>query len=103
MKKQCQNVRSTKQKVIVEEMDKDVKLTHTSAKHNILVKVLNAHNTVYSNQTGRLPVQSNKGNQLLMVYYDVDANYIDAEPMRKCNHADSLMIKAYRLLWAQTT
>ena len=33
MKKQCQNIRSTKQKVIVEEMDKDVELTHTSAKH----------------------------------------------------------------------
>jgi hypothetical protein len=35
-----------------------------------------------------------------MVYYDVDANYIDAEPMR--NHADSSMIQAYRLLWVQT-
>jgi hypothetical protein len=97
MKKQRQNVRSTKQKVIVEEMNKDVELTHTSAKHNILVKVFNAHNTVYSNQTGRLPVQSNKGNQLLMVYYHIDANYLDAEPMR--NHADSSMIQAYRLMW----
>ncbi len=82
-------------------MDKDVELTHTSVKHNILVRVFNAHNTVYTNQTGWLPVQSNNGNQLLMVYYDVDANYIDAEPMR--NHADSSMIQAYRLLWAQTT
>ncbi len=84
----------------MEEMDKDVELTHTSAKHKIPFKVFNAHNTVYSDQTRRLPVQSNKGNQLLMVYYNVDANYIDAESMR--NHADSLMIQAYRLLWVQT-
>jgi hypothetical protein len=101
MEKQRQNVGSTKQKVIVEEMDIDVELTPTSAKHNILVKVFNAHNTVYSDQTGRLPVQSNIDNKLLMVYYNVDANYINAEPMR--NHSDSLMIQAYRLLWARTT
>ncbi len=46
-------------------------------------------------------MQSNKGNQLLMVYYNVHANYIKAEPMRI--HADSSMIQANRLLWAQTT
>ena len=63
--------------------------------------MINAHNTVYSDQTGRLPVQSNKGNQLLMVYYDVDANYIDAEPMR--NHTDLAMIRAYQSLWGRTT
>jgi hypothetical protein len=32
-----------------------------------------------------------------MVYYDVDANYIDAEPIR--NHADNQMIVAYQKLW----
>ncbi len=35
-----------------------------------------------------------------MVYYDVHANYIDAEPLR--NHADNHMIPAYQKLWAQT-
>ncbi len=66
MKKQCQNVRSTKQKLAVEDKA-DVELTQTIAKQNILVKVVNAHETVYSNQTGWLPVQSNKGNWLLTV------------------------------------
>jgi hypothetical protein len=52
-----------------------------------------------SDRTG-LPVQSSRGNTSLMVYYDVDANYIDAEPLR--NHADNHMIPAYQKLWART-
>jgi hypothetical protein len=64
------------------------------------VKVINASETVYTDQTERLPIQSNRGNTSLMIYYDVDANYIDAEPLR--NHADSQMISAYRNLWERT-
>jgi hypothetical protein len=85
-KKQFQNVRSTKQKLILDEPTEDVELTQAIAKQNIFIKVVNAQETVYSNQTGRLPVQSSQGNTLLMVYFDVDANYIDAKPIR--NHKD---------------
>jgi hypothetical protein len=101
MKKQRQNVRSTKEKQIVKETGEDEVLTRAVAKHNILVKVLNAHNTVYSNQTGRLPVQSNRGNCFLVVFYDVNSNYVDAVPMK--NHQDNSMIQAYQNLWAWTT
>jgi hypothetical protein len=73
MKKQSQNVRSTKQKIAVADKA-DVELTRTIAKQNILVKVIKAHEMVYSDQTGWLPVQSNKGNRLLMLYYDVNAS-----------------------------
>jgi hypothetical protein len=83
------------------EAEADVELTWTIAKQNILVKVINAHETVYSDQTGWLPVQSNRGNWLLRVYYDVDANYIDAEPMK--DHKDNSMIRIYQELWARTT
>ncbi len=100
MKKQRQNVRSTKQKQIVKETSEDKVLTKAVAKHNILVKVLIAHNTVYSDQTGCLPVQSNRGNCFLMVFYDVDSNYINVEPMK--NHQDNSMIQAYQNLWAWT-
>ncbi len=99
MKKQRQNVRSTKQKSIIEDTSKDEELNQAVTKHNILVKVVNAHKTVYFNQMGRLPVQSNRGNQFLMVFYDVDSNYIDSEPM---DHWDNSMVQAYQNLWAQT-
>jgi hypothetical protein len=55
---------------------------------------------VYSNQTGWLPVQFSQQNTLLMVYFNVDANYINAEPIR--NHKDNQMIQAYRNLWTRT-
>jgi hypothetical protein len=97
MKKQRQNVRSTKQKVIVDDDPDGVELTRAITKQNILVKVINANETVFTNQTGRFPVQSNRGNTSLMVYYDIDANYIDAEPIR--SHADPQMIVAYQKLW----
>jgi hypothetical protein len=100
LKKQRQNVRSTKKKISEDVPLEDCELTRTITKHNILVKVINANETVYTDQTGRLPIQSSKGNTSLMIYYDVDANYIDAEPLR--NHADNQMISAYRNLWERT-
>jgi len=100
MKKQRQNVRSTKQKVIADAVSDAVELTQTITKQNVLVKVINASETVFTDQTGRFPVQSNRGNTSLMVYYDIDANYIDAEPIR--SHADLQMINAYKKLWERT-
>jgi hypothetical protein len=97
MKKQRQNVRSTKQKVIADEVSDAVELTQTITKQNVLVKVINASETVFTDQMGRFPVQSNRGNTSVMVYYDIDANYIDAEPIR--SHADPQMIAAYQKLW----
>jgi hypothetical protein len=52
MKKQCQNVRSTKQKLMLDEPTEDVELTQAISKQNILIKVVNAQETVYSDQTG---------------------------------------------------
>ncbi len=52
MKKQRQNVRSTKQKLILDEPTEDIELTRAIAKKNIFVKVVIVQETVYSNQTG---------------------------------------------------
>ena len=95
MKKQRQNVRSTKQ--AIKQPTENEELTRTLAKQNIMIKVVNTESTVYSNQTGRFPVQSSKGNTSLMVMYDVDANAIDAKPLR--SHHDNQMIPAYQKLW----
>ena len=96
MKKQRQNVRSTKQVVPTQ----DEELTRATTKQNIIVKVINAEETIYTDQTGKFPVQSSRGHTSLMVYYDVDANCIDVEPLR--NHSDKQMISAYQALWERT-
>jgi hypothetical protein len=52
-------------------------------------------------QVRQYSVQLNKGNTLLMVYYDIIANYIDAKPISR-SHVDQQMIVAYQKLWEQT-
>ncbi|MFM7115777.1 MAG: hypothetical protein ACKO0N_04010, partial [Planctomycetota bacterium] len=61
MKKQRQNVRSTKQKVTVGSTTlEDDELTRALAKQSIMVKVVNVDATIYTDQTGRFPIQSNR-------------------------------------------
>jgi hypothetical protein len=37
---------------------------------------------LYTDQTGRLPVVSNKGNKYIMILYDYDSNAILAQPIK---------------------
>ena len=63
MKKQRQNVRSTKKKINKDVITDDSELTRVITK--ILVKVINADDIVYTDQTGRLPCQSSRENTSL--------------------------------------
>jgi hypothetical protein len=76
-------------------------LQQTLTRHNLLVKVVHVKQTVFSGQTGCFPVQSSQGNCLVMLFYDVGSNYIDAKPM-KDNKVNSL-IAAYKALWTRVT
>ncbi len=67
----------------------------------VFVKIINAEGTLYTDQTGRFPPQSRRGNKLVMVLYDTDGNYIDVESMR--DHRPNSMIKAYQNLWNRVT
>jgi hypothetical protein len=100
MKKQRQNVRLTKVQVFGQD-EEHIKLDRLLKKHNIMVKVIHAHTTMYTDQTGCFPVQSSHGNKLIMVLYKIDGNYIDAEPMK--DNKDNSLIKAYNTLWARMT
>ena len=63
MKKQRQHVRSKKVQVL-ENDNKDAKLDRTIKKHDVMVKVIHARTTMYTNQTGWFPVQSSQGTQI---------------------------------------
>ncbi len=66
MKKQRQNVRSTKVQVL-ENDNEDVELDRTIKKHDVMVKVIHARTTMYTNQTSRFPVQSSRRNKLIRI------------------------------------
>eukprot|EP00957_Ditylum_brightwellii_P030430 2304799-Ditylum_brightwellii.AAC.1 len=48
---------------------------------------------IYTDQTGRLPVMSSKGNKYVMELYSYDANEIMAEPIK--NSIDEELTRAY--------
>jgi hypothetical protein len=39
---------------------------------------------IYTDQTGRFPVVSSKGNKYIMISYDYDSNAILAQPIKDC-------------------
>jgi hypothetical protein len=67
----------------------------------IYIKIHNTTNMMHSNQTGRFPASSSRGNKNIMVLVEVSGNYIDAEPMK--NKSAGEMIKAYLALWTRLT
>lgn len=76
MKQQRQNVQSRKMRINNgNNDDNDIELDRTLNKHIIMVKVIHAHTTMYTDQTGCFPVQSSHGNKLLIVLFKVDGNY----------------------------
>ena len=80
-------------------MQPDSPVMHSSKM--VLAKVENVHQTVYSDEMGHLPVQSNKENKFPMVYYDLDGNFIDAKPL--CDHHNNSLIQGYQNIWQCTT
>ena len=88
-----QNVRSTKPKPMEEpKIDK----LRGKKRKDIFVKVYNMKEKIYSDQTGKFPKTSLRGNKYIMVMVEVDSNVILVEPM-KSKHDDE-MTRAYKHL-----
>jgi hypothetical protein len=96
MKRQRQGVRSTK---VREETEPN--LPAIPKAKDIYIKIYNVSETMHTDQTGRFPATSSRGNQYVMVLVEVDGNFIDAEPMK--NRSEGAMIKAYQALWTRLT
>ena len=60
----------------------------------MFTKVIDLKETMYSDQTGKFPYLSSKGNRYIMVAYHTDANYIFQEPMK--NRTEMQMIASYQ-------
>jgi hypothetical protein len=62
----------------------------------IYVKAIEATGQIYTNQTGRFPTTSSRGNKYVMFLYDYDSNTILAEPLKSKSEGE--MILAYTTL-----
>lgn len=93
MKRQRQNVRSTK--VVATHANSSTPVTMPQHKEYYLY-VFNAHDTLYTDQTGQFPITSMRRNKYIMIMYEVNGNYIDAEPFK--NRTDEELTKTYEIM-----
>jgi hypothetical protein len=70
-----------------------MKATKKPKLKDLFIRIINADNTMYPNQPGHFLAPSSKGNKYIMVFVEIDGNYIDAEPMK--SKTEGAMIKAY--------
>jgi hypothetical protein len=63
---------------------------------DIYIQVYEEKEIVYSDQTGKFPTTSSRGNKYLMVLYYMDGSYIMMEPM-KSRHENE-MIRVHNIL-----
>lgn len=98
------NQRSTKTKPLKPDDDSSdvipsTPITDGKRTHFVYAAIMQAPSEsgqIYTDQTGRFPVTSLRGNKYLMVLYNYNANAILAEPMR--NRTDDKIIRAYQTL-----
>lgn len=68
----------------------------TARTHETYYDVFQPTGQVYTDQTGRFPAISARGNQYVMVLYDYDSNAILTEPMSSCHEHE--LVRAYTKL-----
>lgn len=73
--------------------------TKTKELYATIVTLSADTNKIYTDQTGRFPVQSSQGNKYLMVLYDYDSNAILAEPLK--NRNDTTILAAFEKMHNQ--
>ena len=78
-----------------EEMKQDYFPPYTlTPTNNIMCTVvpLNTPSKSYADLTGKFPYCSSSGNQYIMIFYNYDANYINAIPVNSRQAADLKML-----------
>ena len=63
---------------------------------DIFIKTYDAHETIFSDQTGQYRTRLQRGNKYVMVLVDIDSNASLVEPMK--SRKDEEMIRAYDVL-----
>ena len=95
-----QGIRSTKERKTETVIKEGVELTQPLRKHNnVYVRIDDAKETIYTDQTGAFPVRSRNGNRYIMIMCEMDSNAIMSKAMK--DRASGEIIKAYQKLIQQ--
>ena len=69
--------------------------------HKVYMSVQKCNGQISTNQTGRFPVTSNRGNAYVVVFYIFDANAITLVPIKNCSKEE--LLQAYTIMYAWLT
>ena len=73
--------------------DEDEK-TQRRKQHGIYVTVDQVKDTIHTDQTGKLPINSSRGHKYIMIVCEIDGNKVLAEPMK--NKMEDSMVETYQ-------
>jgi hypothetical protein len=73
-------------------------IEHAQAPHNdktnmVFMSMVEVEGQLFTDQTGRFPVSSNRGNNYIVIFYAVDPNYIKSYPIKSRHRSE--LLKAY--------
>jgi hypothetical protein len=109
LRQERQNLRSTttpaRPKTPITAADAEFDRTHQHSDRSrtnwVYQQAVEISGQIFSDQTGRFPVTSSKGNRYIMVVYDYDSNNILAEPLKSRNEHE--LVRAYTKLHTHLT
>ena len=79
-------------------MEEVPQLPNKDRSHHVYMKITILDSKLYSNQTGRFPITSNRGNSYVAILFAFDGNYIELYPI-KFQHRSQLL-KAYDYVYS---
>lgn len=99
------NVRTTQartnQPKLQTEQEDEPKQEINNASTDLLFATVTETGKIYTDQTGRFPVTSSRGNKYILVLYDYDTNAILTEPLK--NRTGNEILRAYQKLHTYLT
>ena len=67
---------------VVNHMDDHEQALNNDKTNMVFMTIVEVVGQLFTDQTGRLPVTSNCGNNYIVIFYAVDPNYIKAYPIK---------------------
>eukprot|EP00804_Cyclotella_cryptica_P009708 CCRYP_011254-RA/>CCRYP_011254-RA protein AED:0.28 eAED:0.25 QI:0/-1/0/1/-1/1/1/0/682 len=91
-------IRSTRQSPNTSSTPTDHMTEHPQAPNNnktnvVYMSIIEVDGQLFTDQTGRFPVTSNRGNNYIVIFYAVDPNFIKSYPIKSRHRSE--LLKAY--------
>ena len=88
-----QGIRSTKATAVTSTTDSIEEPHHlplNDKANMVFMTMVDIDGQLFTDQMGRFPLTSNRGNNYVVIFYTVDANHIKSYPIKSCHRSELL-------------